>query len=141
MIWLIRDGRVAAIVRAAAPLAIAGVILGMVDGVLRRFPPSQNSFYPRCPIYEAFHLECPGCGATRALAALLQGRFDEAMHLNILAILLLPVVAAYGFYWYWRFVRRGVYRSLSVPQGALYAALAVASVFTVLRNLPLRLFQ
>ncbi|WP_433984994.1 DUF2752 domain-containing protein [Tunturiibacter empetritectus] len=92
-------------------------------------------------MYEAFHLKCPGCGATRALAALLQGRFDEAMHLNGLAMLLLPVAAAYGFYWYWRFVRRGVYRGLPVPQEAVYAALAAASIFTVVRNLPLRLFQ
>jgi uncharacterized protein DUF2752 len=141
MIWLSRDGRVAAIVRAAAPLAVVVAVFEAVDVVLRRFPPAQNSFYPRCPIYEAFHLKCPGCGATRALAALLQGHVDEAMHLNALAMLLLPVAAAYSFYWYWRFVRRGGYRRLPVPQEAVYLALAAASVFTVLRNLPLRLFQ
>jgi hypothetical protein len=133
MIWLIRG----AIARAAVPLAIVGA----VAGVLRRFPPARNSFYPRCPIYEAFDLKCPGCGATRALAALLQGRFGEAMHLNALVTLLLPVFAAYSFYWYWRFVRRGIYRGLAVPQKAVYAAFAAASIFTVLRNLPLRLFQ
>jgi hypothetical protein len=137
MIWQTRGGRVAAIVRAAAPL----VIFGAVAEVLRSFPPAENSFYPRCPIYEAFDLKCPGCGATRALAALLQGRFGEAMHLNALVTLLLPVAAAYGFCWYWRFVRRGVYRGLAVPQEAVYAAVAAASIFTVLRNLPLRLFQ
>ena len=137
MIWLTRGGRVAAIVRAAAPL----VIFGAVAEVLRSFPPAENSFYPRCPIYEAFDLKCPGCGATRALAALFQGRFGEAMHLNALVTLLLPVATAYGFYWYWRFVRRGGYRGLPVPQEAVYIALAAASVFTVLRNLPLRRFQ
>ncbi|MBB5342228.1 DUF2752 domain-containing protein [Tunturibacter empetritectus] len=141
MIWLIRGGRVAAIVRTAAPLAIVGTVFGVVSRVLRRFPPTQNSFYPRCPIYEALHLKCPGCGATRALAALLQGRFDEAMHLNAFAMLLLSVAAAYGLYWYWRFVRRGIYRGPNVSQEALYVALAAASVFTVLRNLPLRLLQ
>ncbi|NYF91196.1 DUF2752 domain-containing protein [Tunturiibacter empetritectus] len=137
MIWLIRGDRVAAIVRAAAPL----VILGAFAEILHRFPPAQNNFYPRCPIYEAFHLKCPGCGATRALAALLRGRFGEAMHLNALVTLLLPVAAAYGFYWYVRFVRRGVYRGLVVSQEAVYVALAAASIFTVLRNLPLQLFQ
>jgi hypothetical protein len=137
MIWLTRSGRIASIVRAAAPL----VIFGAVAEVLRRLPPAENSFYPRCPIYEAVHLQCPGCGATRALAALLQGRFGEAMHWNALVTLLLPVAAAYGFYWYLRFVRRGVYCGLAVPQEAVYVALVAASIFTVLRNLPLRLFQ
>jgi hypothetical protein len=137
MILLIRGSRFAAIVRTAAPLAIAGA----VAGVLRCFPPAQYSFYPRCPIYEAFHLKCPGCGATRAVAALLNGRFSEAMHLNALTTLLLPVAAAYGLNWYWRFVRRGVYRGLPVPQEAVYVALAAASIFTVLRNLPFQLFH
>jgi hypothetical protein len=137
MIWLIRGGRVATIARATAPL---GIVEAAAE-VLRRFPPAQNSFYPRCPIYEAVHLQCPGCGSTRALAALLQGRFGEAMHWNALVTLLLPVAAAYGFCWYWRFVRRGAYRGRAVPQKAVYAALAAASIFTVLRNLPLRLFQ
>jgi hypothetical protein len=137
MILLIRGGRVATIARATAPLGISGA----AAEVLRRLPPAQNSFYPRCPIYEAFHLQCPGCGGTRALAALLQGRFGEAMHWNALVTLLLSIFAAYGFYRYWYFVRRGVYRGLAVPPEAVYAALAAASVFTVLRNLPLRLFE
>jgi len=137
MIRSIREGRVAAIVRASTPLATAGALTGF----LRRFPPAQNSFYPRCPVYEAFHLKCPGCGATRAFSALLQGHVDEAMHLNALATVLFPVAAAYGFYWYWHFVRRGIYRGLPIPQKAVYVTLAAASIFTVLRNLPLRLFQ
>ncbi|WP_179581321.1 DUF2752 domain-containing protein [Tunturiibacter gelidoferens] len=137
MIVLTRGSRVAAIVRTVVPLAIVGV----VAGVLRRFPPAQYSFYPRCPIYEAFHLQCPGCGATRAVAALLQGRLNEAIHLNALITLLLPLAAAYGFGWYWRFVRREDDGWPRMPGAPVYVVLAVASIFTVLRNLPLRLFQ
>ncbi|WP_433969575.1 DUF2752 domain-containing protein [Tunturiibacter gelidiferens] len=117
------------------------MIVGAVAGVLRRFSPAQNSLYPRCPIYEVVHLKCPGCGGTRALAALVQGRFIEAMHLNALTTLLLPIAAAYSFQWYWRFARSGVDRWPPVSHAAVYAALAASSIFTVLRNLPLRLFQ
>jgi hypothetical protein len=85
------DGRIARALRAAAPPVVAA--LGA--GVLLRFPPALSRFYPRCPVYEIFHLQCPGCGATRALAALLHGRFAEALHLNALFTLLLPFAVAY----------------------------------------------
>ena len=60
--------------------------------VLLCFPPAQNNFYPKCPIYKLTHLQCPGCGATRA-AAVLRGDFAEAIHFNALVTLLLPFVA------------------------------------------------
>jgi len=117
------------------------VILGSVAGALRRFPPTQYSFYPRCPLYEMFHLQCPGCGATRALAALLQGRIGEAMDFNALVTLLIPIVAALGMRWYLSFVRCEANLWPRIPPAAIYVSLAAASIFTVLRNLPHRLFQ
>jgi hypothetical protein len=44
--------------------------------VVLRFPPDSSGFYPRCPIFFWLHLDCPGCGGTRALAALLRGRLN-----------------------------------------------------------------
>jgi hypothetical protein len=129
----IARGRFAEILRAAAPLVL--VMTGA--GVLLRFPPAQNSFYPECPIYESLHLQCPGCGATRALAAVLHGNFNEAMRLNALTTLLLPIATIYGFGWYWRFVRHEVDHWPQMPSVAIYAALATAMIFTVVRNLPL----
>jgi Protein of unknown function (DUF2752) len=127
----------AEIVRAAVPPAL----IATTTGVLLRFPPAQNSFYPRCPIYDLLHLQCPGCGATRALAALLHGHFNEAMHLNGLTTLLLPVGVICGIRWYCRFVRREVDHWPQVPRVALYAALAAAMMFTVVRNLLLGHFR
>jgi hypothetical protein len=132
MIYIVRS-HTADTLRAAVPPAI--VALAAI--ILLRFPPAQYSFYPQCPIHELFHLQCPGCGATRAVAALLHGHFTEAMHLNALVTLLLPFAAAYGILCYCRLLQR---KDLRWPQplpAVLYAAFAVATVFTVIRNLPL----
>jgi Protein of unknown function (DUF2752) len=132
MISLAR-GRCQDVLRAAAPLAIVAAVCG----VLLRFPPAQNGFYPRCPVYESLHLRCPGCGSTRALAALLHGNFTEAIQLNGLTTLLVPIGAIYVLSWYFRFVRHDVDHWPQVPHVAIYAVLAVAILFTVARNLPL----
>jgi hypothetical protein len=119
--------RIAGILRVAVPPAV--VALAAI--LLLRFPPAQYSFYPRCPIHELLHLQCPGCGATRAVAALLHGHFIEAMNLNALITLLLPFTAAYGI-----LLQR---KSICWPQpplAVIYTALTLATVFTVIRNLP-----
>jgi len=128
--------RTAALLRAAVPPAM----IALAAILLLRFPPAQYSFYPRCPIYEMFHLQCPGCGATRAIAAVLHGHFIEAMSLNALITLLLPFAAAYGILCYYRLLQRKDLRWPQPPPAVLYAALAMAAIFTVIRNLPLHPF-
>jgi hypothetical protein len=128
--------RIGSIVRAAAP----PVVIALAVTVLLLFPPAQYSFYPQCPIHELLHLQCPGCGATRALATLLRGHLAEAMRLNALVTLLLPLAAAYGIACYRRFLQHKAIRLPQPPPAAIYAALALATVFTVIRNLPRRSF-
>ncbi len=104
--------------------------------VLYRFPPAASSFYPICPVHEYLHLACPGCGTTRALAALLHGHLAEALHLNPLAILLvLPLVVIYGSVAYARAIRDRDFRWPQLPTPALYAGIALMVAFTVARNL------
>jgi hypothetical protein len=125
--------RTADTLRAAMPPAI--IALAVI--LLLRFPPAQYSFYPQCPIHELFHLQCPGCGATRAVAALLHGHFIEAVNLNALITLLLPCAAAYGLLCYCRLLQRKPIRWPQPPPAVLYALLAVTAAFTIIRNLPL----
>jgi hypothetical protein len=99
------------------------------------WPPAQFSFYPACPIHEFLHIDCPGCGATRALAALLRGHLREAMRLNALFVVLLPFGLGVAFECYRRAVRPGEFRWPVLPARALYATMAVAAMFTVVRNL------
>jgi hypothetical protein len=123
--------RVAGAVRAVAPLAVIAV----AAAVLLRFPPDRYTFYPQCPIYRYLHLQCPGCGATRALAALLHGHIAEALRLNALTTLLTPFAAAYAAFCYRSFLRREAIQLPRIPLPAVYTSLVAAVLFAIVRNI------
>lgn len=110
---------------ALALLACAALLL---------YPPTRSSFYLPCPIREFLGIDCPGCGATRALAALLRGHLAEALRLNALFVLLLPVALVGAIETYRRAVRPGGFRWPSPPASAIYTTLAAAAIFTIARN-------
>lgn len=124
--------RAVAVARAVAPVAVAACAVV----VLLRFPPGQYGFYPKCPVYEMFHVECPGCGTMRALAALLRGHVAEAFRLNALTVSMLPLTIGYAGVCYRRYLRRETFRWPQVSAAGVYAVLAVALGFAVFRNLP-----
>jgi len=123
--------RTAEMVRATAPLTILAVAVT----VLLRFPPGQYSFYPECPIYRYLHIQCPGCGSTRALAALLHGQIIEALRFNALTTLLSPFAAFYAAACYRRFLQREPIQLPRLPHSAVYGTLALAAIFSMVRNL------
>ena len=102
---------------------------------LRAFPPGTSAFYPACPFHHWTGLLCPGCGATRALAALSHGHLAEALRWNALVIAALPVGAG----WLAAAYRRAVLHRERVwpeaPRFALVAAVASAAAFAIVRNL------
>jgi hypothetical protein len=126
-----RRSRVADLARAAAP---AGFTL-LVAALLLIFPPAQYGFYPRCPINQYFHVLCPGCGSTRALAALLHGSFAEAFRLNALTTLVGPIALVYAGICYRRMLSCERSGWPQPPTAAIYSTLAVAAIFTIARNL------
>jgi Protein of unknown function (DUF2752) len=103
--------------------------------VLRRYPPARSHFYPRCPVFSWLHLYCPGCGGTRALAALLHGRLNEAMHWNAMVVLFLPFPAVFLALTYWRAVRGATFLWPTIPDSLLKLSLVLVAIFTVVRNL------
>lgn len=111
-------------------LAISAVL-----AILFFYPPSQYPFYPACPIQRLFHLQCPGCGSTRAFAALLHGRLREALRLNPLTICALPAIALDSIYRWTAPLRGKAPATWSTSPAALYAGWIVVAVFTILRNL------
>jgi hypothetical protein len=97
--------------------------------LLLRFSPTEYDLYPQCPIHQYFGILCPGCGTTRALAALLHGHLMEALHFNPLTTLLLPIALA------WIVCSRRRQKRLQIPPVALYTLLVITATFTLARNL------
>jgi len=95
--------------------------------MLLLFPPERYGFYPRCPFFEATGLLCPGCGGTRALAALLRGDIVGAWRLNALLVSLLPFAAAWGVLQLWRV-------EVKVPRGIWVGLGIVVGLFGIWRN-------
>jgi hypothetical protein len=113
--------------------ALAG--LTGAAALLLHFPPEQYSFYPRCPVHEYLHLQCPGCGATRASAALLHGHLAEALHLNALFVAMLPLLVGYTALCCYRAWQADAFQWPQPPRWSVQTALALAAIFTIARNL------
>jgi len=71
-------------------------VLSPAAVVLYRIPPTQGSFYPSCAFHAMTGLNCPGCGATRCLHAVLHGDFRQAVAYNAMLVLALPFLALAG---------------------------------------------
>jgi cytochrome bd-type quinol oxidase subunit 2 len=125
------QSRAANIARAAAPL----ILISVAASILLLFPPTRYSFYPQCPIYSSFHLLCPGCGTTRAIAALLRGHLREALHLNTLTTLMLPFAAAYAIQIYPRYLSGKPIHWAQPSRITIYTVLCITLIFTIARNL------
>lgn len=99
------------------------------------FNPGTHHFYPTCLFHSLTGWNCPGCGMTRALYALLHGKVLLALKDNALFVMtlaMLPVVSA-------RLAVRKMRNqpaTLRVSPKFLWSLLALAILFAVLRNLP-----
>ncbi len=94
--------------------------------------PSSVVFLPRCPLYTMTGIYCPGCGATRALHALLRGHWLAALRLNALFTLSLPGLGIFGLY---RWTKSDREAEAWKPQWT-WVLLGMLVTFGVLRNIP-----
>ncbi len=114
------------IVSGRGALLAAGAAGCLAVGLL---DPSTAPF-PACPWRALTGIDCPGCGATRALHALLRGDVATAVDHNVLLVALV-VVAAVGVVVAAtrRAARRPPLRVADVPSGAgIAAALGGATI-------------
>ena len=99
--------------------------------VLLVAPPGspQSKWLPECAFHRLTGLYCPGCGATRALSALLHGDIKSSLHNNLLMVPLFAMIAV--------LVAKP---EISLKRPVAIAIAATVLGFTVLRNIPVAPF-
>ena len=109
-------------------LSILAICLGVTACVvLLLVPPGSPhaKWLPRCMFHQLTGLYCPGCGATRALSAMLHGDMKASLHNNLRLFPLLALIAVLI-----------VKPEISLKRPVAVAIVAVVLLFTILRNIP-----
>lgn len=97
--------------------------------------PGRTGFFLPCLVHAATGWYCPGCGAQRALHALLHGGMSEAAGFNLLFVLGLPLIGLLALDHLLE--KRPVSTFLGARPGLLLPlSFGVLFLFTLLRNLP-----
>ena len=120
--------------RIMAAIGVVG-ILGL--GAAAKFLDLASwGLLPECPFHKATGLDCPGCGLTRGVGALLEGDIVGAVQYNALIPLYLFV---FGYFFVSIFLiavrGRGLTWAIFRPS-LIYGSIVLALLYAVARNLP-----
>lgn len=120
------------LLRAAAPITGAAALAALYLTASHL----TGGLMLRCPIKWITGLSCPGCGSQRALTALAEGRWLEAVRVNLLlpAAIIYLVLLWTGYVWDDKPAVRRMRGHITSP-AALVTAAAVIVLWSVVRNI------
>lgn len=121
-------------------IALIVIAIGSVLTLLYLVNPAERRYGPPCIFHTTTGLHCPGCGGTRAAHALLHGDVRQAAAWNVLALVVVPVLAGYGIYYLVALIRHRRAPVPQIPRVAIIVIVAVFVLFMILRNLPFEPF-
>lgn len=121
--------RLTAELKLAAKLLCAGLIYALWFRI-------TNIGIP-CVFRLLTHLQCPGCGITRACVSILRLDFKSALEYNPLSLTVVPLLALILLVREIRYIKKGKRYFNKVETAALAVMLLVTLIFAVYRNLPL----
>lgn len=122
---------------------ILGFIVFIILSILYfNYNPEMYSFFPECPFHKFLHLDCPGCGAQRAIHSLLHGNIMKAANHNLLLVLSLPILIIH-FVLYIVSLTTGKDHRLKIWQNPLVPKIILFIVicFWIFRNIPFAPFK
>ncbi|WP_454162103.1 DUF2752 domain-containing protein [Gordonia iterans] len=127
--------------RVAGPAVILAGAAGVGAFVWFADPTTPGGIIPPCPTNALLHINCPGCGASRALYSLMHGDVPAALQYNALVIVAVGLLAA-AFVTYALGLWRGrKVRGWQNLRWAPIAVLVLVSVWFVIRNIPVAPFD
>lgn len=111
------------------------------EGCARLIPTPILTGLAGCWLHHLTGLYCAGCGATRAVVALLHGDWQAAIGYNALVSVVVPLAAA--LLGYFRFCRHkpDEHQMFHLPLRPMVIAISATLAFTFLRNLPFTPFD
>lgn len=119
-----------AIIWGAAIVAVAALLC------IYWMDPGQVAWYPKCPIKLLTGWDCPGCGSSRALHALLHGEVGRALAFNPIWVVGIPYVLILSWLEYFGGKERcPQLRQAMTSRVAAWIILGVLGAYTVVRNL------
>ena len=115
-------------------ISILAIIACIGAVIVKKYNPEEHSFFIPCIFYKLTGIKCAGCGMTRAIHNLLNGRIKEAIWYNLM---LLPsaVIFSYSTYRYLRYIIKDepiVNKPLDI---ILKIFLVVIIIFMIARNM------
>ncbi len=118
------------------PFVVGGAALSACVYTAMHDPNVEQGIFPPCPFKTFTGYDCPGCGMTRGVYALMQGNVIKMLNHNLLLLLLLPTVG-YGFL-RWSLASFGSDRlpKISVTPKVSYGVVLFIVAFWIVRNLP-----
>jgi len=115
-------------------------LIGVLLFVVSMYPPSDDSYYPKCTLHKYTGLHCAGCGLTRSVFSLLHGEVLQSLAYNVLWPILLGILI-WGLgksLWNSNFPNREI--RLTMPRVVVklwpWVLVITLVAFTILRNIP-----
>jgi hypothetical protein len=106
------------------------------------YPASGTSFHPKCPFHQLTGLHCPGCGSQRAASALLHGKLLQAIDLNVLFVLSVPLIIYSAITFLWNaFSKKKLHQRIFYHPLFAKSLVVAILVFWLLRNIPIQPFS
>ncbi|WP_305093135.1 DUF2752 domain-containing protein [Prescottella sp. R16] len=125
--------------RLVAPGAVAAAAVAVCGFVVWADPTTPGGVIPVCPTKALFGIDCPGCGSTRMLYALLHLDVPAALRFNAVGVAAVVLAVAGYTVWTWGRARGRPARMLR-GRWLPITALAVTVVWFVVRNIPVAPF-
>lgn len=104
--------------------------------VLYRMNPHNAWWMPPCLFHKFTGLNCPGCGTTRGLHALVHGDIRQALRFNPLTVALVPFALYMTAKVVWSELTGAKSQSKSLPTWFPWAFAAIIGAFWIARNIP-----